>query len=224
MLTLSTPRLDGKNFLTELFSVSGWLMLLIAVLAGFLNLYLVQEFILTDEVFHNTLGERLAHDRIEKMLDGRNAYNWIGYALIPVGVFLQVLAVSFCLMVGIVFSAAKVSFKRIFKVALVSIGVISVFRLIPVLVLLFRDVQVIDDLLTSDWYSLLGLIGSENAVTWLHVPLAALNIFHLLLVLMLFGGLQQYMKQFPRQAAMLGYVAGTVLWWVCLMYVQVSMG
>ncbi len=51
-----------------------------SIAAGALNIYLLQEFILTDEVYHNTLGERLAYDRIERMLDGQQRYVWIAYA------------------------------------------------------------------------------------------------------------------------------------------------
>lgn len=72
-------------------------MLLLAVVAGGLNVYLVQEFVLTEEVYHNTLGERMAYDRIDKMLSQQQKWSWLAYALIPLGVFLQTFATSLCL-------------------------------------------------------------------------------------------------------------------------------
>jgi hypothetical protein len=217
-----TPEIKEANFVTELFSVSGWLMFLLAVVAGFLNLYLVQEFVLTDEVYHNSLGERLAYDRIEKVLDGQRTYFWVAYAFIPVGVLLQVLAISICLMTGVVISFAKVKF--IFRITLIVVAVITVLRLFPTLVLLFQDINVMDDLLDTDWYSLLALFGRDHVVGWLQVPLAALNIFHLLLVIGLVAGMHHLSGKTTLWTALAFYAGGTLLWWVCLMYLQVSFG
>jgi hypothetical protein len=219
-----TPEIKEADFVTELFSVSGWLMFLLAVVAGFLNLYLLQEFVLTDEVYHNSLGERLAYDRIEKMLDGQRTYFWVAYAFIPVGVLLQVLAISICLMTGVVISFAKVGFKQIFRTTLTVVAIITVLRLLPTLVLLFQDVSVLDDLLDTDWYSLLALFGRDHVVGWLQVPLTALNIFHLLLVVGLVVGMHYLSSKTTVWIALVCYAGGTLLWWVCLMYLQVSFG
>ncbi|SEP89750.1 hypothetical protein SAMN05444359_103178 [Neolewinella agarilytica] len=195
-------------------------MFFLAVAAGFLNIYLLQEFILTDEVYHNTLGERLAYDRIEKMLDGQRAYAWIAYALIPLSVLLQVLAISVCLMTGVVLSLSKLKFKQVFRVTLTMVSIISVFRLIPVLVLLIQGVTVMDDLLTSDYYSLLALVDRDSVAPWLQIPLAAVNVFHVLLIAGLIAGLRYFSNNSTSWAAVVGYGGGTLLWWVGLMYVQ----
>ena len=57
-------------------------MLLLAVVAGGLNVYLVQEFVLTEEVYHNTLGERMAYDRIDKMLSQQQKWSWLAYCIL----------------------------------------------------------------------------------------------------------------------------------------------
>ena len=199
-------------------------MFFLAIAAGFLNIYLLQEFILTDEVYHNTLGERLAYDRIEKMLDGQRAYAWIAYALIPLSLLLQVLAISVCLMTGVVLSLSKLTFKQVFRVTLTTVSVVSVFRLIPVLVLLIQGVTVMDDLLTSDYYSLLALVDRDGVAPWLQVPLAAVNVFHVLLIAGLIAGLRYFSNNSTSWAAVVGYGGGTLLWWVGLMYLQVSFG
>jgi hypothetical protein len=192
--------------------------------AGGLNVYLVQEFILTEEVYQNTLGERMAYDRIDKMLSQQQEWSWLAYAFIPLGVILQTFATSLCLLTGVVFSTAKVNFGRIFSMVLRVVAVIMVIRLLPTLVLMLQDVQVIDDLLTSDWYSALALLGRDNVATWVHVPLAALNLFHLLLLAGLLAGLRYLTDKPTRKLALIGYGCGTILWWLALMYVQMSMG
>jgi len=224
MRTIAANNTIKSNTLTEIFSVSGWLMFLLAVVAGCLNVYLVQEFVLTDDVYYNTLGERLAYERIEKMLAEQREWSWLGYAFIPVMVFLQTLVISLCLVTGVIFSYAKVSFKRIFGMVLKVIALIAVIRLLPSLVLLFQDIQVLDDLFTSDWYSMLALVGRDNIATWLHVPLASLNVFHLLLLLGLLAGMRHLSDKPTRRMALISYGCGTLLWWVGLMYVQVSLG
>ena len=116
------------------------------------------------------------------------------------------------------------SVRRIFGTVLRAVAVVMVIRLLPTLVLLLQDVQVIDDLLTSDWYSALALLGRDNVPAWIHVPLAALNLFHLLLLAGLFAGLRYLMDKDTGNLALIGYGCGTLLWWLALMYIQVSIG
>jgi uncharacterized metal-binding protein len=166
----------------------------------------------------------MAYDRIDKMLSQQQRWSWLVYVFIPLSVFLQTFAISLCLLTGVVFSTAKVSFGRIFGMVLRVVAVIMVIRLLPTLVLLLQDVQVIDDLLTSDWYSVLALFGRDNVPAWIHVPLAALNLFHLLLLAGLLAGLRYLADKDTGNLALIGYGCGTILWWLALMYIQVSIG
>lgn len=209
----------------EVFSGSGWLMFILTVTVGCLNIFLVQEYILTEEVYQNTLGERLAYDRIEKMLAGQREWSWVVYAFVPVAVLLQIFAISVCLMTGVVLSYRKISYKRLSKMVLSVVAVVSVVRLLPTFVLFVQEIEVLDDLLTSDWYSMLALVGRDNVASWLQVPLAALNAFHLLLLLGFMAGMRYLITDKTTQRyALIGYGGGTLLWWVCLMYVQLSFG
>lgn len=224
MRTITAPNTNPSASIAEFFSVSAWLMLLLAIVAGCLNVYLVQEFVLTEEVYYNTLGERMAYERIDKMLVQQQAWSWLAYAFIPLSVILQTFAISLCLLTGIVFSSTKVSFGRIFGMALKVIAIVMVIRLLPTLVLLIQEVQVMDDLLASDWYSVLALFGRDNVPAWIHIPLAALNLFHLLLLAGLLAGLRYLVDKPAGTLALISYGCGTLLWWLALMYVQVSMG
>ena len=85
MRTITAHKPTTTSAYADFFSVNSWLMFLLAIVAGALNVYLVQEFVLTEEVYHNTLGERMAYDRIEKMLTQQREFSWLGYALIPLG-------------------------------------------------------------------------------------------------------------------------------------------
>ena len=140
------------------------------------------------------------------------------------GVFLQTLAISLCLITGVVFSFAKVSFKSLFGMVLKVVAIIMVIRLLPTLVLMFQDVQVIDDLLKTDWYSSLALFGRENVPVWAQIPLSAVNLFHLLLLVGLVTGLSYLTDKATRNLAFVSYGCGTLLWWLALMYVQVNLG
>ncbi|MBC6993954.1 hypothetical protein QWY85_09865 [Neolewinella lacunae] len=224
MRTLTAPNVDQPKIVAEFFSVASWLLFLLAVMAGVLNVYLVQEVLLSEEVFHNTLGERMAYERIEKMMTEQRAWSWLGYAILPLAVLLQTLVISISLITGVVFSYAKVGFKALFGMVLRVVAIISVLRLLPTVVLIFQDIQVLDDLLRSDWYSLLGLLGRDNVSAFLHVPLAALNLFHLFFVLGLFMGMRYLADKGTTQLALVSYSCGTLLWWLALMYVQVSIG
>jgi hypothetical protein len=224
MRTITAHKPTTTSATAEFFSVNSWLMFLLAVVAGCLNIYLVQELVLTEEVYHNTLGERMAYDRIEKMLTQQQEWSWLGYVFIPLGVFLQTLAISLCLITGVVFSYTKVSFKSLFGMVLKVVAIIMVIRLLPTLVLIFQDVQVIDDLLKTDWYSSLALFGRDNVPVWAQIPLSAVNLFHMMLLVGLIAGLNYLTDKNTSNLALISYGCGTLLWWIALMYVQVSLG
>jgi hypothetical protein len=72
-----------------------------------------------------------------------------------------------------------------------------------------------DDLLTSDYYSLLALVDRDSVAPWLQVPLAAVNVFHLFLIAGLIMGLRHLSKGSTSWAAVVSYGGGTLLWWTC---------
>ena len=59
-----------------------------------------QYFILTDEVYFNTLGEQMAYERIETMLDNQRKYAWLSYAIMPLLLIVQIFLITICLNIG----------------------------------------------------------------------------------------------------------------------------
>jgi energy-coupling factor transporter transmembrane protein EcfT len=74
--------------------------------------------------------ESLAYEHIEKILENKQRYAWVAYIFIPVVLLLRVLYSCIFLYSGVFFQGWKVSFKAVWRVALLA----DVVWLLPLLI------------------------------------------------------------------------------------------
>ena len=230
METAINTKENTVNGLADFLTRSGWTGFALAVAAGLVNIWIVQEYVLTEAVYYNTLGERMAAERIGEMLSAQDRWQWVSYVLVPVLLLMQGFLVSLCILAGAVALYWKLPFRRLFGRVMQVLGITAVLRLIPTAVLLFKDVRVLEDALYSDWYSLLGVLGRDTVPEWLHAPLLGLNLFHLIFVLLLTLAvwlLRQDSTTTWRWGRTLRFVlatygSGILLWWLVLVFLQVN--
>ena len=227
--TLNTKE-NTLNSLTDFMTRSGWTGFALAVAAGLANIWIVQEYVLTEAVYYNTLGERMAAERIAQVLSAQAKWQWVSYALVPILLILQGFLVSLCMLAGAVALYWKLPFGRLFGRVMQVLGITAVLRLIPTAVLLFKDVRVLEDALYNDWYSLLGLLGRDTVPEWLHAPLMGLNLFHLIFVLLLTLATWLLRQDSTTtwtwgrtlRFVLATYGSGIILWWLVLVFLQVN--
>jgi hypothetical protein len=112
--TISVPNTENT------FSFNAWL-LFGALLIVYALLHWVQStYTVTDNMYFQELGEQLAYERIEKILENKQRYAWVAYIFIPMILLLRVLYSCICLYSGVFFQGWKVSFKAIWRVALLA--------------------------------------------------------------------------------------------------------
>ena len=135
------------------------LFLVIVVVNGLLafsNNYLF----INDDLFYQTYGEQLAISRIDKMLDLRDRWEWLGYAFLPLLLLFRVFLTSSCLCIGIYFADLKLSFSKLFKIALLTdfIYVLSGFVKLVILIF-FKPISTLYDLQFTPFSPLLLVIN-----------------------------------------------------------------
>lgn len=225
MSTIAT-HYPNHSFFRDYFSLPAWGMYAFSCIAYMAVLYIQQQYVLTEQVYYNTLGEQLTIERIDAFLQTQQRWAWLGYVIIPLTVGLQALLISICLGTGAILLDYRVRFGALFGMVVKALAVFAVGRVLFMLVALFTEVRNLDDLLRADVFSLLGWIGKDGIPDWLLYPLSVVNVFEVLFWLLLAGGMGYLLQR--RWTNLIGFVAATygiglLLWMLFIVFLQLNL-
>lgn len=216
---LSASFFEQNSFLFFLFICS------VYILAYFFN----REFILIDEVYYNSLNERLAVDRIEEILSFQEKWAWLNYFMLPIMILFQIFLVTLCLNIGTILLDYKIQFKQLFRIVTNATIVFAVARLFIILgTWAFFEVSTFEDFNKGVIFSLslLSIIGQEGMELWLIYPLTALNLFEVFFCLILAAGLNYSLDK--KYVESLGFVIATyglglLTWMIFVIFLQLNL-
>ena len=216
--------------LTKIALIGEWKKIyvyMLLVLLTSLSIYMSQTFLVTDQLIEDHLITQLSIERIEQLLDFRDQWAWVNYAILPIIYLLKFTFITLWLLCGIILFGYKTSFKKIFQVVLVaefvwiipSILTIIWFGLIDTDYTLL-DVQYFQPL------SLLNLFDPENVESWLIFPLKSLNIFEVIYMLVLAIGIKKVIqKDYNTSLTFVVpvYGLGLVTWIVFITFLSINL-
>ena len=191
-----------------------------------LILFATQLFLVNDDLYFNSLSDKLSYERILEILTERQKWSWLNYVIVPVFFFLKLFLISICFTVGAFVVNLKLSFKVFFRVAIIAEFVFVAPPLIKLFwFVLFRTNYGFEDLQYFSPLSIISLIGAKEVESWLVYPLQLLNIFELLYWFALAHQLKIVIGR--GMSGSLVFVAGTygaglLIWVVVVMFLLIS--
>ena len=210
----------------ELFSFDKRIFFVLLRLVYVLVIDLFQSMVLSDSLYYETWGQQLAQERIEKMLNHRKEYAWIGFVLMPIFMLIRMCFTTLCLLSATIMQDIKIGFRRIFQIVLLS----EVVYLIPAIIslvyfLLIAKDYSLADVQNFDFYSLRAWVGKDNIAPWLTYAFSSMNIFEVLYWCVLATGFALALRR--KWSEMLGlvlsgYGTGLLLWIVTITFLLVS--
>lgn len=216
-----------RNIAESVFNTNAWVAFVALCVLSLLTMAFQQFFILTDDVYYNSLGEQLAYDRIEKMLDSQKEYRWLSYALTPLLLILQIFLITICLNVGTLLRGDKISFRKLFSMVTKVLIIPVFFKFLMVcMTYFFYDIKSFNDLTNVFSFSLINLFDATSMPTWLQYPLAMLNLVELIFWLLLAYGIRLLLNMdFSRSISFVSYTygVGLVMWVLFMVFLQVSL-
>lgn len=189
--------------------------------------YLIQSFLITDNVFYASYAEQLSYDRIEEIIAGQNRWAWVTYAILPVIYAIKFFLVACCLLAGSMFFDVKLKFSQAFKIAILA----DVVFILPLLIKVFWFLVVQKDYTLQDLQlfsplSVLSLFSTKTiGVLWLY-PLQLLNAFELFYIFSLgFWVCQFGAKSYEQGLNMVlgSYLPALFVWIVLVMFVTLNL-
>jgi hypothetical protein len=142
--------------------------------------FLTNKYILTSELYYNSLGEQLALQKITEIIEQKEKYAWVGYVFLPIVYLIKFTLMSLVLFSGFYFFEIKAKFSQIFKVAMLSefpFLLLALFKFYWFFVI--QTKYELNDLQYFSPASLLQFFDIKQLENWQIYPLQLISIFEL---------------------------------------------
>ena len=216
-----------KKFTESILDLNEWWAFAFICVFYWIATAFQQHFIMTDEVYFNSLGEQLTYERIEEILSNQKKHVWLNYALTPLMTLIQIFLVVICLNIGTILRGDKVKFKQLFSLVVKVTLIPAFFKILRVCgVYFFYDIQSFDDFTSTFSFSLANIFDLKSLPAWLQYPLLTINLIELLFWLLLARGIQYLLNiDFSRSISFVGYTygVGLLMWLLFVVFLQVSL-
>ena len=184
----------------------------------------INEFIISGELYYNTYADQLSIDRINKLIHLKDKWEWTGYALIPVILFIKLLVITLSIEIGVILLDYKVSFSQIFRVVLISELVLIMANIVRNIALFFLDFDTLEEIYNFYPLSILNLINSKSVNIWLVYPLKLANVFIIIYFIVLTNGLSFILRKNPAKMLLFSvstYGLCLLVWTMLIMFINI---
>lgn len=179
-------------------------------------MYLWNRYIMTNDIYYNSLGEQLTISKIDNIIDQSKKYEWVGYVFLPLIFLIKFILMSCVILTGFYFYEKKVKFSEIFKVVMLS--EIPFLFLTLLKFYWFFVIQTKYELTDLQYFapaSLLQLFDIKQLENWQIYPLQILSVFELSYWIMLVYWIYELKLasiQMGIKVVLSSYLPALILW------------
>jgi len=212
----------NETTLEKPFYLKTWHLFLVIIIAVWLNTWILQNYVMTRELYHNLLSEKLEISRIDDYFNFVRKISIFSYILVPIIIWIQLAFVTLLLQFPLVLKFIDIPFKKIFRVvafaqiSLVVMGLIKTFWLLH-----FQPSQITRQTLSFTPLSLTNFLDISAYPKSAVQVLNNFNVFSIIWCIVLINGLSNTKKIKKLDASILVVVVWTlilVFQWVLVMY------
>jgi len=134
----------------------------------------------SNELLVDSLIEQFSSEQVQKFITFQEKWQWIGYAILPVLLFIKTSIIAAILDAGCFFFGKEIKYKKLFNIVIKA-------EFIFLLVIIFKTAWFyffqtdynLEDLQYFYPLSALNIIGYEDLQPWFIYPFQVLNLFEL---------------------------------------------
>lgn len=142
-------------------------------------------FIYTEDLYYSTFEGQYTIEQIHFFFESNKLFRFIAVLIIPIVIIIRILYTSLCLFIGVIFNELHCSFKILFNISLKADFVNCLSTLSNFYYYAFtEDYYVVNDLSTN-FLSILKIVGRDNVSNWLILLFNSANIFEFIYLLLL---------------------------------------
>lgn len=164
----------------KLYNKNKWLVFTIVVLITLYFTWLMNAALPFNRMMYNSLSEQLSANRIHKLIESQQKWEWLGYLILPLLLIIKWFLVAVALDVGALLFEIELKFKKAFQIAM-----LSEMAFLLLLGVKFGWFFYNRDTLTLEYVqgfmplSLSSLIDTSSIDKWFIYPLQVINLFEI---------------------------------------------
>lgn len=215
-----------KHSFEQLYKFRCWQALLFYSLFYFVFSFLLNHYILTNDIFYAAFSSRYETGRIQDMIALTRRMQGYGYAFLP-----AILVLKWTLIAGAIYSVIYIreegiSFSSCLKI--VAIAELPVLLSLLVKVIYFMISPPADMTVLQHFYpgSLMQLFNPRFVPIYFQYPLQYISLFEMAYWTLLMTGIWSLLKKSKRQSlqiAALSYGSLTVIWLLCIVFINLQL-
>ncbi len=189
--------------------------------------YFSSDLLQTKELYTATLSESLTHEQIQKILNVQSKWEWVGYLVVPILLFLKLSIIAAILDIGVFFYNKEIKYSKLFSIVvkaeyifLLVIVIKTAWLYFFVKDFTFQEVQ------NFYPFSMLHLVGTAGIDSWYFYPLQALNLFELaywVVLAYLLGKALPVKVEKAFEIVLSSYGVGFFIWVIAIMFLVLNM-
>jgi len=207
------------------FRTNNWVVLIVLVAIYAVALTMEFKYVFTDDFYISSLEGKRSFESINSFITKERDMQWVNYPISILIVLVPTLLVAFCLNIGAVLNNQKVSFLRLFGIALKAQLIFALNYLIAISLKAANMVTFSFASVNNNYsfQSLLHFFDNKNLPYWLLYPLQCVNVAEAVHILFLALGFSLLLKQRYGKSllfVLLWYGMGLLFWIVFTVFLQ----
>jgi hypothetical protein len=181
-------------------------------------------FLKINELLYKDLSEQLTLQQIEKILQTKTKWSWVGFAVLPLLLFLKITVIAWVLAIGGFFHDVELKHKHYFRTVLISEFVFLLPALLKIGWFYFFEMEyTLEEVQQFVPFSLMHLLGGEGVPDWGLYPMQIINVFEIVYWILLAFLINKYSQsEKGMRVVLMGYGPALVIWIVFIMFLTLN--
>lgn len=183
----------------------------------------------TETLVYDFYSDKLSDKEIYNLIENQKKLKWLPFVILPLIIMLRNSLVALSLNIGVFFydMESKISYKKLFNVALTGEFVLVLVGCFKIVYFLFiKTDYTLQDIQQYYPLSYTSFLDIENIESWLIYPLQTINLFEIGYFFVLVYGVHKllknkYLKSFEITA--ISYGTGLTIWIGLVMFLTLNM-
>jgi hypothetical protein len=201
-----------------------WILFLILILGTILTNEIATYFLDLNHLLYKNLSEQLTLQQIEKVFELQKRWDWLGYALLPLILFLKVSIISMIIAMGGFFSDIELRHGKYFRIVLLAEFVLLIPTLIKTVWFYFFKMDFsLDDVQEFMPFSLQNIVDNAVVPDWALYPLQVTNLVEVIYWILMAYLLNKYTNtEKGMKIVFTSYVPALLIWIVFIMFITLN--
>jgi hypothetical protein len=195
------------------------------VSAYILFTWVINKYVISSDLFYHSLGEKMTKDRIDSLLKTGDKWKIFTYLSVPISILLKLTFTALCLYIVTIFSNKSISFRKLFRMAVLAEFVFVFATFLKVIAFLFiLKVNNLEDLNYS-LFSVHSLFDPNTIEPYFNYLFQTINLFEIAYWFTIAFLLQRtthksYWKSFEFVLSTYGF--GLLMWILFLSFISLN--